>query len=114
MEKTDDVMKQYNDYEIICVNDGSKDNTLQELKELKKDFPSLKIVSYNDNVGMGHAIKKGIEVAGGDVIITLDADQTFDPGDIPKLISHIDEYDIVIGSPYTSGGKLEEVSFYRV
>ncbi len=113
VKKTDDVMKQYDDYEIICVNDGSKDGTLLKLNELKKDFPALKVVTYEDNIGMGYAIRKGIEAAKGDVIITLDADQTFDPEDIPKLMDHINEYDIVIGSPYIKGGKLENVAFYR-
>jgi len=111
--KTDKVMGQYDDYEIICVDDGSTDRTLDELEKALPDHPALTIVSYKPNGGMGHALKKGFEKATGDVIITLDADMTFRPEDIPVLMEHIDGYDMVIGSPYIKGGGLEGVPFYR-
>jgi len=110
---TNEVMKNYADFEIICVNDGSSDKTLERLEKEKEKYPSLEIVTYRANRGMGYALKKGFEKARGDVIITLDADMTFDPRDIPKLMEKIDEYDMVIGSPYIKGGELEGVPWYR-
>jgi glycosyltransferase involved in cell wall biosynthesis len=113
LKKTDTVMKGYGDYEIICVNDGSGDGTLEALEGASKDYPALRIVSYKQNRGMGYALRQGFEHAKGDVMITLDADMTFDPADIPKLMEKIDDYDMVIGSPYIKGGGLEGVPWYR-
>jgi len=113
LKKTDNVMEKYDNYEIICVNDGSSDKTLKKLEKYKEKYGSLVIVTYEENRGMGYAIKKGIEAARGDVVITLDADMTFDPSDIPKLLEKIDKYDMVIGSPYIKGGELEGVPGYR-
>ena len=113
VERTDAVLRQLGEYEVICVNDGSSDGTLAELEGLTTEFPSLVIASYPRNRGMGHAIKHGIAVAKGDVVVTLDADLTFDPADIPKLLEKMPEYDLVIGSPYVSGGRLEGVPFHR-
>ena len=110
---TDEVMRRYEQYEIICVNDGSSDGTLAALKELEGEYPSVVVVSYPRNRGMGYAIKRGIAAAQGDVVVTLDADLTFDPADTPKLLEQMPEYDLVIGSPYVSGGKLEGVPFHR-
>ena len=110
---TDEVMQKYESYEIICVDDGSKDNTLDMLEKEKKKYPAVNIVTYKHNRGMGYALRQGFEKAKGDVIITLDADMTFDPRDIPKLMEKTDEYDLVIGSPYIKGGELEGVPWYR-
>jgi len=113
VKKIDDVMKGYEAYEIICVNDGSGDDTQKMLEKAAKKYPALRLVSYKQNRGMGYALRQGFKNAGGDVLITLDADMTFDPADIPKLMEKIDDYDMVIGSPYIKGGGLEGVPWYR-
>lgn len=112
--QTDAAMRSYGEpYEILCVNDGSSDGTQREIDRAREDFPAVVKVTYAENRGMGHAIKKGIAAAKGDVIVTLDADQTFDPADTPKLLSYLPAYDLVIGSPYIDGGHMTGVPFYR-
>ncbi|MBD3380387.1 MAG: glycosyltransferase [Candidatus Omnitrophica bacterium] len=85
-------------YEIICVDDGSEDNTLSELKKQKKDFPNIKIISLNRNFGQTPAIMAGFHHASGEIMITMDGDLQNDPEDIPKLINELESgFDLVSG-----------------
>ncbi len=90
------ILKQ--DYEIIFVDDGSTDSSVDILKELKATNPNIKILSLDRNYGLSTAISAGIEKAQGDIIITIDGDLQNDPGDIPKLLGYIHQgYDVVSG-----------------
>jgi len=86
------------DYELILVNDGSTDSTLN-----KADFS----VSYSKNKGKGHAVKRGLSIATGDIFIIQDADLEYNPKDIPKLIKPIIENktDVVYGNRFNSNNK---------
>ena len=88
------------DYEIIIVNDGSTDNSINKIKEL--NIKNLKIVEHKKNMGYGAALLSGLRYAQGDLIITLDSDGQHNPKEIPKLIKPIinGNADIVIGSRY--------------
>lgn len=68
------LIRQNFEYEIIAVDDGSKDNTLERLKELKKNMPTLKIITYKKNQGKGYAVKKGMLNSKGNYALFLDAD----------------------------------------
>ncbi|MBI2108829.1 MAG: glycosyltransferase family 2 protein [Parcubacteria group bacterium] len=82
------------DFEIIAVDDGSTDETLAALKKL---YP-LTIISLAKNKGQSAALDAGIKKAGGDVIVTIDADLQNNPEDIPLLIQKLREgYDVVSG-----------------
>ncbi len=102
-------------YEVILVNDGSKDNTLKEMQKIKKKRKNIQIVSYQPNGGLGYAIKKGIKSANGDLTITLDSDLTFHPNLIPRLLKAYKEnkVDCVIGSPNLDKYD-ESIPFYRI
>ena len=85
-------------YEIICVNDGSKDSSLEKLKLQKQNNPNIKIVDFVRNYGQTAAIMAGIDNSVGEIIITIDADLQNDPADIPKLLEKLDEgYSVVSG-----------------
>lgn len=93
------VFKTYkSDYEIIAVNDGSIDNSLNILRNLCKVDQKLKVLNFKFNTGQTAAMSAGIKVAQGDVIIPMDSDLQNDPKDIPKFIEKLDEgYDVVSG-----------------
>jgi len=83
----------YRDAEVIVINDGSSDNTAGVAKDA-----GAKVFSHPYNIGNGAAIKSGIRVATGEVLIFLDADGQHDPQDIEKLIDYIPEFDMVVGA----------------
>lgn len=86
------------EYEIIAVDDGSRDNSFQVLKDLNKKDPRLKVIKFRRNFGQTAALSAGFHYAVGKVIITLDADLQNDPDDIPRLLEKINEgYDVVSG-----------------
>ena len=86
-------------YEVIMVNDGSRDNSWEVIKKLQLEYPSLKGVSFQRNYGKAAALHTGFLKAGGDVVITLDADLQDSPDEIPELYRMITEqgYDLVSG-----------------
>jgi glycosyltransferase involved in cell wall biosynthesis len=86
------------DYEIIAVDDGSRDGTTQRLRALVETDRRLKAVFFRRNSGQAAAFDAGFRNASGDVIVTMDADRQNDPADIPKLLAKLDEgYDVVTG-----------------
>jgi glycosyltransferase involved in cell wall biosynthesis len=82
-------------YEVIYINDGSKDKTLEELNSLKK----VKIINLNKNYGQATALDAGFKLASGKIIISMDGDLQNDPADIPKLLDKLekDNLDVVCG-----------------
>ena len=85
-------------YEIICVDDGSKDGSTQVLTDLARRRVDLKAVILRRNYGQTPAMAAGFESASGKVIVTLDGDLQNDPADIPMLLAKLDEgYDLVSG-----------------
>ena len=81
-------------YEIVAVENGSSDRTLEILKTLSP----VKIVVIRKNVGQTAGLDAGFKAAIGDVVVTLDADLQNDPADIPHLIAKLQEgYDVVSG-----------------
>ena len=86
------------DHEILFIDDGSTDMSLDILKDLQRRDPAVKIISFRKNFGQTAAMSAGFDYASGDVIITMDGDLQNDPHDIPQLIAKIEEgYDVVTG-----------------
>ncbi|MFQ5576735.1 MAG: glycosyltransferase family 2 protein [Anaerolineae bacterium] len=85
-------------FEIICVDDGSRDGSFAALKKLRAADDRVRLVRFRRNFGQTAAFAAGFERARGDVVITMDADLQNDPADIPKLLAKIDEgFDVVSG-----------------
>ncbi|MCS6824740.1 MAG: glycosyltransferase family 2 protein [Cytophagaceae bacterium] len=86
------------DYEIVAVNDGSKDNSWAELEKLCANDKKIKAITFVRNFGQTAAINAGIRNATGDIIILIDSDLENDPADIPLLLAKLNEgYDVVSG-----------------
>lgn len=84
-------------YEIVFVDDGSKDGTLKVLESYQKKDPTVVVVSFRRNFGQTAAMAAGFEYAQNDIIITMDADLQNDPNDIPKLLEKMKGHDVVSG-----------------
>ena len=83
-------------YEIIFVDDGSKDGTRDVLRELAGQDGALRVVLYRQNFGQSAAMASGFKMSRGKVVVTLDGDLQNDPKDIPLLLRKMEEgYDVV-------------------
>src|SRR4051812_21116772 len=83
------LLKQFQNFELIFVNDGSKDATEKVLKKLAANDPRIKLISYSPNRGKGYAVKKGIEQARGKIIGFTDADFAIDLNLLSEAIGKI-------------------------
>lgn len=84
-------------YEIIFVDDGSRDRSWGLLKEFASVDPHMRAIRFKENKGQTAAFDAGFKGAQGDVVVTLDADLQNDPQDIPHLLEEIGEFDVVCG-----------------
>lgn len=86
------------DWEVVYIDDGSTDGSYQELVRLHAAYTNVRVVRLRRNFGKAAALAAGVEAAGGEVIVTIDADLQDDPAEIPRLIELLDEgYDLVSG-----------------
>ncbi|MGB0454943.1 MAG: glycosyltransferase family 2 protein [Bacteriovoracaceae bacterium] len=90
------------DYEIVMVNDGSKDNSFQRMEELAKTYPKIRCFDQPHNMGKGAAITRGFKETTGDIVIIQDADLEYDPDEYPVLTTPIMKgvADVVYGSRF--------------
>ncbi len=105
--------KNFDDWELIAVDDGSNDGTYKKLEEAKVTTRNLKIFKHDINKGPGAAFRTGFLKANGDVIVTIDADLSFSPKLIPILVSELKDADLVIGSQHKKGAKIINVPLIR-
>ena len=86
------------DYEIIAINDGSKDDSFAVLKTYAERDKRIKVINFKYNCGQTAAINAGIQNASGDIIVFMDSDLENLPSDIPQMIEKLNEgYDVVSG-----------------
>lgn len=82
-------------WNVIFVNDGSNDNTLEVIKKLKNSYDNVKYISFSRNFGKESAIYAGLDYSTRDYIVLMDADLQDPPSLIPEMLKYISEYDIV-------------------
>lgn len=98
------------DFEIIFVNDGSRDNTQQKLEELSQQFDEVKYIEFSRNFGHQPAVKAGMDHAHGNAVISMDGDLQHPPELIPAMIKKWEEgYDVV----YTIRTYPKEISLFK-
>ena len=91
-----DRIKEKYEYEIVFVDDGSTDNTLNILKKLRESDKNINIISFSRNFGKEAGMYAGLKNSSGDIVVILDADLQHDPENIIKMIKYIEEgYDTV-------------------
>ena len=87
------------EYEIIMVDDGSRDHSWEVIEELAKQYPRIRAIGFRRNYGKSAALYCGFDAAQGDIVVTMDADLQDNPEEIPEMIRMIREegYDLVSG-----------------
>lgn len=98
IEKINHYLKShFRDYEILIVNDGSKDQTLKIVQEMQHSNSNLRLVNHPQNLGYAQALRTGFQRASKDLIFYTDSDGQFDINDLDKLLPFLTDYDIVTG-----------------
>ena len=99
--------------EIIIVDDCSKDNTPNIIKDLVSKFKEIKTVRHEKNYGKGAGIKSGVNISTGDIVLIQDADLEYNPEDFDNLLEPFlkTDADVVYGSRFL-GGKYVRLSFF--
>lgn len=90
--------KNFSDYELIIVDDGSKDGTKTSVLTAIAQEPRAKLISYATNRGKGYAVRTGVLASRGDRVLFMDADLSTPLSEIPKILELLTDADIVIGS----------------
>lgn len=94
------IMQEFNySYEVIFIDDGSRDNSWNVITSLQEKNPNIKGIKFRRNYGKSAALNEGFALAEGDVVITMDADMQDSPDEIPGLYKMIadEKYDLVSG-----------------
>ena len=109
--KTLAAMRQFLDqqpyhYEVLVVNDGSRDTTSAVVLIIAEGWPELKLISNPINQGKGAAVKQGILAARGEYILFSDADNATPIEQVDKLLPYISQYPVVMGSRYCPGARV--------
>ena len=85
-------------YELIVVDDGSRDRTHEFAEEMARKFGKVKVLRCDRNLGKGYAVKKGFSQASGNLVMYMDVDLSIHPSGIPTLIHRMKDADVVVGS----------------
>lgn len=102
-------------WEILIINDGSKDHTASIADSLAKMYKNLRVIHHPVNLNLGRALQTGFKNAHGDIIVVLDMDLSYSVDHIEKLVDAQinNDAEIVIASPYMKDGKVTKVPFTR-
>ena len=101
-------------HEIIVVDDGSQDASVQIVEQLQKDHPSIQLLKHPQNKGKGAAIRTGLASVTGDLVLVQDADLEYDPADYPALLAPFSDpkVKVVYGSRNLRRNAKSTLAFY--
>ncbi|MFN8636369.1 MAG: glycosyltransferase family 2 protein [Chloroflexota bacterium] len=97
-------------YEILYVDDGSKDGSFGLLKSLSEQHPEVVVIQFRRNFGQTAALAAGLEASRGDIVIFMDGDLQNDPAEIPRLLQTMDEGDFDVVSGWRKNRQDAEIS----
>lgn len=98
--------QQYPAFELIVVDDGSRDETAAAVRAALAGEPRACLISYQPNRGKGHAIRTGVLASRGEAIVFLDADLSTPIDELPHALEHLREADVVVGSRDLPGSQI--------
>ena len=99
--------------EIIIVDDGSTDGTIDIIKKFKLSNPNIMLIERGSKKGLGSALREGFLLSTSNYIITIDADLSHNPYEIPRFLSKIGEAHIIVGSRHLKNSKIKGWNAYR-
>jgi len=113
-EAVDTLESSHLKYEVIIVDDGSQDDTLEKALSIAEQYPTVRVFNYKENRGKGYALKYGFQFVQGDPVLFLDADLELPPSQIVRFLEYMsaDGVDILIGSKRHPLSKVD-VAFSR-
>jgi glycosyltransferase involved in cell wall biosynthesis len=91
------LVRLFDDFEIIIVDDGSSDGTKELARQLAADDPQVRVIHHQQNLGYGAALRAGFSAARNPLVFFTDADGQFKPLDLENFIPHLAENDMVVG-----------------
>ncbi len=90
-------------YEIVLVDDGSRDDTLALMQRMRETLPGVRVIAHQENRGLGAAIRTGLAAASGDVLLWVPGDGQYAVHDLLPGVSMLDVADMVVGLRHTRG-----------
>lgn len=90
-------------FEMIFVDDASRDDTRAELAQARRELPGLRVLSHRQNAGQSRAIRSGVLAARAPIVATLDGDGQNDPADVPRLVARLTRDDAPAGLALVQG-----------
>lgn len=111
-------LREFYQIRIIIVDDGSTDGTIVIARESSNKYENLTLIERDRKLGLGDAIRTGLRAAldlepTPDFIVTMDADLSHDPNELPKLVEACKRDSMVVGSRYVKGGEIRGWGLYR-
>lgn len=101
--------------ELLCVDDGSSDGSVEILRELERKYSRLRVFLQPNNMGKGAALRRGIPEATGDFVVIQDADLEYDPADLHRLLEPLcaGKADVVYGTRFSGAGPHRVLYFWH-
>lgn len=100
------------EHEIIVVDDSSPDGTYELVRTTFAEDPTVRPILRTDDPGLAASIRAGIDAASGDQIVVMDTDFTHDPAELPTMLEVASAFDIVSGSRFCAGGRMQDTRHY--
>lgn len=95
------------DFELLVIDDSSNDGTSYAVEEIMKSEKRIRLTIRKSEKGLASAVKTGIGLSRGEIIVLMDTDFNHNPQDVKRLVAPIGEFDIIVGSRYIKGGFME-------